>query len=251
MRNILGIVFIFISLAASSQTKLKVKNQPKYDYARLHFGFTVGINTMDFAITNSDNFLESNGDEGYIINNIYSIENNSNVGIHLGPISNLRLGNYFDLRLLITLSFGQRNLRYKVVKERDENGNPVEFKFHEMNIESTFLEFPLLLKYKSQRVNNHRWYVIGGVNTKFDLAAKKKIKDEEMPKIRLKGLDFYYEIGSGIDMYMPYFKFAIELKFAMGLRNLIIPINVPEYEQYTSSMKTIFSKMWVLSFHFE
>ena len=41
-----------------------------------------------------------------------------------------------------------------------------------VSIESIFLEAPLLVKYKSKRLNNHRPYVIGGVNYRFDMLGK-------------------------------------------------------------------------------
>jgi hypothetical protein len=116
-----------------------------------------------------------------------------------------------------------------------------------MKLASTFVEFPLLLKYKAKRINNYRPYVIAGINYKLDLASKKKIKEEEMPKIRLKQGDFAYEIGFGIDFYTTYFKFSPEIKFAVGTLNVMVPDNT----QYTSSIKYLKSNIFMLSFHFE
>ncbi len=44
-----------------------------------------------------------------------------------------------------------------------------------VRVESSFLEFPLLLKYKGDRLNNVRPYVIGGLNYRYDLAGSKGI----------------------------------------------------------------------------
>jgi len=79
------------------------------------------------------------------------------------------------------------------------------------------------------------------------LAAQKKIKEEEMPKIRLNKFDLAWEIGFGIDFYLPYFKFSPEIKYSCGLNNMIARDNT----QFTSSINRLSSNVWMLSFHFE
>ncbi len=244
MKKILFVALWFTALCVNAQQK-QVKNMPNYDKHPLHFGFSVGFNSMDFGLVHSADFLASNGDEGYKINEIYGIENYSHTGLNLGPISSFRLGNFFDFRFLINLSFGQRDLYYKVAQDTT-NGQP-QFYTHIMKMESTYIEFPLLIKYKARRLNNYRPYVIAGFNPKLDLAAKKKVKEIEMPKIRVKNFDVFYEIGSGVDFYLPYFKFSVELKYGQGLLNLLRP----DGTQYTKALDKIYSKMWIVSFHFE
>jgi hypothetical protein len=239
MKNYFIIILSAISFSVCAQEK-QVQNLPDYEFRLLHFGFTIGTNMMNFGITKADNFFSETE-----FNKIYSIEYQSNPGIILGPISNLHMGEYFDLRLLINLSFGQRNLKYLMVVDTTAS-NPI-LTTHTMKIASTYLEFPLLLKYKAVRLNNFRPYIIAGINNKIDLAAQKKIKDEEMPKIRLKNYDVAWEIGFGIDFYLPYFKFAPEIKYSRGLKNMIVNDNT----QFTSSIKRLNSNIWTLSFHFE
>ena len=240
MKQVLFVVLICLSLSSYAQIR-RVKNLPNYDKKQLHFGFTVGFNTMDFTLKNSDLF--------WGLDEVYGIENERSVGFHLGPVSNLRLGNYFDFRALIDLSFGQRTLLYKVAQ--DTIGGYPPFFTHKMEIESIFVEFPLQIKYKSVRINNYRPYIIAGINPKIDLAARREIKEEEMPKLRIQNTDLYYEIGFGVDYYLQYFKFSTEIKFAFGLRDLLIPIADPQYHEYSDALKSINSKMIVISFHFE
>ena len=250
MKKILFVILILVSINSFAQLKNKrLMNLPTYDNKWLHFGFTLGFNTMDFMIIHSDLYDEHQGsgdNKQFILDEIYAIENMRNPGLHLGPVTNMRVTKFMDLRLLVQLSFGQRNLRYRVAEYSDDNEFE-RFVTHEMKLETIFIEAPLLLKIKSKRVGNYRPYLIGGINPKLDLAAKKKVKPEEMPKIRLSNKDLYYELGFGIDYYMPYFKFATEIKFAMGLSNIL----KPDGTEYSTSIKTMFSKMWVISFHFE
>ncbi len=233
-------LFLFFYNALSAQKFDKVRNLRFYDQKKIHFGFTVGLNTSDFYIRNSDNFFDTTQ-----IKEVYGIENYQQPGFHLGPISNLRLGKYFDLRLLLNLTFIQRDLHYTVLKE-NQYGEEY-FDTHVMKLSSTFLSMPLLLKYKAERLNNYRWYVIAGIDPTLDLAAKKKIPEEAMPMIRLEQPDVYGEIGAGIDFYLPYFKFSPELKMGIGLNNMAVPDNT----EYTGAMKYLKSKIFMLSFHFE
>ena len=239
MRTYFIFLLIFVPLLLSAQER-KQQNLTDYEHKRLHFGFTVGTNIMNFDITKDDFFFSET-----VFNQVYSIENQSIPGFMLGPVSNFHLGEYFDLRLLINLSFGQRNLKYLIVEDTAAQ-NP-KLVTHTMKLASTYLEFPLLIKYKAQRLDNFRPYIIAGVNPKIDLAAQKKIKEEEMPKIRLSRYDLAWEIGLGLDFYLPYFKFSPEIKFSRGLNNMVVRDNT----QFTSSIKHMNSNIWTLSFHFE
>lgn len=238
--TIVTLILLFGIVPVFAQKWNNVQNLKFHDQKKLHFGFTIGLNTSDFYIRNSDAFFDT-----AVINEVYSIENSQAPGFHLGPISNLRLGKYLDLRLLINLSFTQRNLEY--IRLRENQYGEEYFTSHTMKLSSTFFELPLLLKYKSKRINNYRMYLIGGINPRIDLAAKKKIPEELMPIIRLEQPDIYGEFGSGIDFYLPYFKFSTEIKMGVGLKNMAVPDNT----EFTGAMKYIKSKIFMISFHFE
>jgi hypothetical protein len=239
MRKLTTLFLIFCSLSIWAQ-KQQLQNLPQLDKKWLHFGFTVGTNIMDFTIDKADNFFSLTQ-----YNQVYAIENKPNVGFHLGPISNLRISDYFHLRLLIDLSFGQRDLTYWLVADTAA-AVPVITK-HVMKLSSTYIEFPLLLKYKAMRVNNVSPYLLTGINPKIDLAAQKKIDENEMPKIKLNRFDVAYEVGCGIDFYLPYFRFSTEIKYSVGLKNAI----VYDGTQYSDAIKRMNSRMWMISFHFE
>jgi len=232
LKKFLLIIFCFFSLNSFAQ-KPKVKNNPEYDYKRLHFGFTLGLNIMDFKVYHSG--------ENYNIDSLYVDVSQLTPGFHIQIVSNLRVSEYFDLRFLPGISFGQRYLQYI------HNSAIIS----EMRMESSFLEFPLLLKYKSKRLNNFRPYLIGGFNGRIDMAARKEYDEREGIHIQLKPFDLYYEVGFGIDFYLPYFKFSIELKAAFGMRNVLVPDADPAEPQYTTSIDRLNSTLVLLSFNFE
>ncbi len=244
MKKLFLLYFLLLSVLAFSQEQ-KLKNLPNFDRKWLHFGFTVGLSIFDASMLLSDEFLQTDASGEYTINHVYGIENTPSPGFHLGPIINLRLNEHSDLRALLDLSFGQRTLKYSLLDTI--NTSERAYNEHVMKIESIFLELPIQYKYKAKRLNNIRPYVIFGVTTKWDMAANKKIKDEDRPMIRFKPFDVFWEAGMGVDFYLPYFKFSSELKYQVGLLNIVKYDNT----QYTNALSKINSRMFVLSFHFE
>jgi hypothetical protein len=225
------VLFVLFSATVSAQLP-KVKNLPTYDDKVLHFGFTLGLNTMDFSIQRS-----MLGVQHDTIADVSRIE----PGFHVLIVSDLRLGEYFDLRFQPGISFGQRNLNFM------HDGKSI----NEMKVESNFLDFPLLLKYKAKRLNNFRPYLLGGFSVRYDMAAKKGYDEQTDVYIRLKPMDFYYELGGGADFYLPYFKFSMELKLAIGMRDVLVHDPAPNHEIFVNSIDRLTSNLVMLSFHFE
>ncbi len=216
-----------------SGQKQKPKNKSWYDDKLLHFGFSLGFNTMDFDITPSQSYLS--------VDSLYPEVSRLNPGINIQIVTNLHPFRYFDIRFLPGVSFGQRNIRYYK--------NQVLIN-EQQKLESSFIEFPLLLKYKGDRLNNVRPYVVSGLNFRYDLAAKKEYDEEKPIFVRLKKPDLYYEVGAGLDFYLIYFKLSVELKMSTGLFNVLVddPATDPRYQNAIDKMK---SQMWIIAFHFE
>jgi hypothetical protein len=214
--------------------KAKPKNDSNYDERLLHFGFSMGLNTMDF------NAKMNPSDTNNWTAEVVSLK----PGINIQIVTDYRPTTYLDVRFLPGVSFGQRNLNFY-----DEDGVLVNDK---QQLESSFLEFPLLIKAKGMRLNNSRPYLIGGVNFRYDLAAKNEYDEQSEVYMRLRKADLYYEVGAGIDFYLPYFKLTIEAKMSNGLRDVLVHDEPhPEHPQYVNSIESLKSQMWVLSFHFE
>lgn len=217
-----------------SGQKQKPKNKSWYDDKLLHFGFSLGFNTMDFDITPSQSYLS--------VDSLYPEVSRLNPGINIQIVTNLHPFRYFDIRFLPGVSFGQRNIRYYK--------NQVLIN-EQQKLESSFIEFPLLLKYKGDRLNNVRPYLVGGLNYRYDLAGKKEFDEEKPIYIRVRRSDLYYEMGAGLDFYLTYFKFSVELKMSNGLRNIIVNDAYSGHEQFRNAIEKMKSQIWVLAFHFE
>lgn len=230
---ILLIVFVCPTFFAQAQKKPRIENLPKYDIRPYHFGFLLGVNKMDFVIKNSAQIDTANP--------IMTIKSDPQFGFNIGIVSDLKLGSHFDLRFIPGLSFGERRLEYNL---RNDSGIVTALK----KIESTFIDFPLVLKYKSARLTNTRAYVISGIKYSIDLASQAGKKDQNNNDlVKLKRNDWSTEFGVGFDFYLEYFKFSVEIKMAYGIRDLLVRDDTP----YTSSINRLNSKITLISFLFE
>ncbi len=236
MKKVVSIVyFVFFFSALFAQDEITL-NYQGVDHKKIHFGFTVGFNTMDFDI--SPSMQPYGADSAVLVPEI----NNLVPGFHVGIISDLRLSDNWNLRFLPGISLGQRKILFY-----DANQNVVS----EMKIESTFIDLPLSLKYKAVRINNTRPYLIGGINIRNDMARNKEFNENEEIYIKLTPFDIYYEIGVGIDFYLAYFKFSTEVKYSVGNLNVISSQAYEDYPEFANSIDKMKSRMFMISLHFE
>ena len=115
-------------------------------------------------------------------------------------------------------------------------------------VESVYGELPFELKYKAKRYTNFRPYLIAGGSIGRDIASLFKNKNNSDESIiRLNPIDLRYTGGVGFDFFLPYVKFAIELKMSFGLLDL----RVNDEDLYTRSTTDLKSRTFMLSFTFE
>ncbi|MDQ2178219.1 porin family protein [Marinifilum sp. D714] len=232
-RLLLILLCLSLFSSAFSQSRYKpesILNYQKVDQKWLHFGFTLAVNNMDFALYNSG------------VNDARAEQVVFSPGFSVGIVSDLRLHENWSLRFLPGLEFGERTIKYSNLPQED------------VTVESVLVNLPLMLKYRAKRLNNYRPYLIGGASYKIDVQSQDALDPENNMLIRLNSTDVYLELGAGIDFYLPYFKLATELKFAIGLRDIInhsYDIENPGYEAYTDAIRGMNSKIVTLSFHFE
>lgn len=235
-----------------------ILNYQKIDHKPFHFGYTLGLNTMDFGIYPSE---ASASPDGTRIDTFPEI-NRLSPGIDIAIVTNFRITEYLDLRLLPGISLGQRNLNYysSDVSQDPSNGTPGNpgaadssalTKESPMNIGSTFINVPVALRYEAKRYRNIRPYIIGGVNFRWDMARNKDFNISEGIFVKLKPFDVYLEGGMGMDFYLPYFKLSVELKLSVGTLNVLDPAKNDQKPGYVSSLDKLKSRMVSLSFHFE
>ncbi len=179
---------------------------------KFYVGFMLGLNTMNLGI-NTVNDIGSYGFD--------NISSQRGYGFSFGLVSNLRLSNSFDLRLIPTISFSDRGIKYSLIGEQSG--------YLSQDLEVTFVEFPLLLKYTFDSGNIRKPYLLAGINYAHDLASiELGVGDEIL--VRTKRNDVFGELGIGLERPLTYFVFGLELKASMGLINLKVPGELdPDY----------------------
>ena len=274
MKNILKFLLCLSIIICVTPNSLKAQkkgplNLPFYDNEPYHYGFILGYNQMLLSINYIDDYknvihpsteLPSNdvlpGTNDIFLGSdfkVYDINPQMTHGFTVGIVGNLRLANHFDLRLIPSLSFGERKIIYQIMSlqkdlvsdEITEVPRSITSTTH-----STFVEFPLQVKFRSKRFYNSAAYIIAGANYKIDMASQKKNYDADSgrPKtLSVNRHDIAAEVGAGFDFYTGYFKMGIELKMSYGLLNVARNDNY----MFTNSFDSLKNKTFQLSFTFE
>ena len=132
---------------------------------------------------------------------VYSVEADWSPGFSLGFIVNYRITDLLDFRLTPKVAFYEHKLRYRYTDE-----TPTEEKL----VETTMVELPILLKYKSERRGNIRMYMVGGVKPALEASGKKQVENRSS-SLGVTGTNLSLEAGFGFDLYYPLFKFSPEV----------------------------------------
>lgn len=151
---------------------------------------------------------------------------------------NVHLKPRWDLRFVLNFSLTQRNLDFT---HRD--GSVVSHQ-----VSSAYFGMPVLLKHKSVRHGNWRFYTIGGFEYARDFESNQGgAQDFRSPEVAFVRNNFYYSYGAGFDLYYKMFKLSPELRVASGLHNVLAENPDP----YTALFSGIRNRMIWLSFFFE
>jgi Outer membrane protein beta-barrel domain len=223
------ISIIFGSSLAAQRTDKFSKNYLEYANRQYYFGITLGYNMSNFNIVRGNKF--SVGDS------LVYVSSPMSSGFNLGMIANLKMGEYFDLRFLPTLSFAERSLMFT-----GKEGTIVP-----KRLESVFIEFPFHFRYKSALYHDMRFLVVAGAKYTFDLSAGSKGRNASQ-QIKMAGTDFALEWGMGVQIFFPYFIFTPEVKFSHGIPNSLI------YQRdliFSSVLERASSQSITISLHFE
>lgn len=221
--------------ALEIETVRGVPNLPTFDKRPVHFGFLLGMNFLDYHVYNTGLRTFENGGMARFAE-VTALD----PGLVLGIVTDFRLCENLNFRVLPGISFGQRNLLFV-----DENGNMVGDA--PVKIKSTFVECPFLLKYGAKRLHNVRPFVVGGATPRYDLAKDKQ------EHLRTRSLDLYANAGAGMDFYLTYFRFSVELRCDFGLTNIYDTRLSEDIEDipYQQALRRLKSRWWGIVFYFE
>lgn len=188
-----------------------VQNLPAYDDRWFHPGMYVSVSASRFGIEQSDY---------YIARKWVTANSISSPSLGVGFIGDARLGgpgSPFILRFAPGVNFLTRKVEFR------PSGYPAADSIVTQEVTSTVVQFPLLLKYQSDRRRNSRMYMIAGLSPV--LTASNRRNDPLRNVLQAVGSDLTLEYGVGLELFYPLFKLAPELRFSHGLKNLLVPHN--------------------------
>jgi hypothetical protein len=258
------LLYILLTVGAinlTAQRLLVPQNLPAYDNKIWHFGFTLGTDFQNCRISNNStdvwgfpNLKPPTPVYGGTIQSqyFYSEVPHLSTGFQVGIITSRRIGKYFNLRIIPTLTLGQKDIKSRMFVTEDNSENepityPTDLEPEHTTIKSTYISCPILVKYKAIRIRNIKPYLVAGTTLRYDLATS---FDEP---ITLKKFDTLLEFGLGTDFYMASFRLGVEVRFGIGLMNLLEterPNNEPK-PYITASMDALKSKSFTVAINFE
>jgi len=194
------------------------------DQKDLSFGFTFAYVNNYFKIEKKTDwrnaFYDPQNGNSLVTPPLNSISSANAPGFAVGFLTRYRLTEHLEVRfspLLVfagrTASYGYADTSYNVTK----------------SIATTTIDFPLLLKIKSDRIDDYRGYIIAGLKYSYALGANKPDPDDALVDKTLKNVSGYssYEVGIGMDIYFEYFKLSPEIKLSNSFGNILYPENTP------------------------
>lgn len=246
--RILSFVCLAIaSLQATAQDRT-VQNRPYTDLRTFHFGVLVGTHLQDLELLNGGpTVIDVEDGRGPVERTVSVDQDRWDAGFTVGVLGELRLNQTFQLRIAPAMYFGTRHLTFRNITDVNAQGEPT---IQTQDLKTAYVSFAFDLIAAAPRFNNHRPYVIGGINPMINLSGK------DNDYIKLKRSDVFLEVGVGCDFYLPFFKLRPELKFMYGLSNCLDTKHAKQVRDknmliYTNAVTEAHSKMIALTFYFE
>ena len=210
------------------------KNLAAFDTKKYHFGFAISGNRSDFnlALTPDYSFSDS----------LQSIINQPQAGFDLGLVASWDATKNLHVRFIPGLSFQDRSLEYRF---EEDGGTDLKVR----RTESVYLNFPLLLKLRTDRVGNYAAYALVGAKFSRDMQSQEETNQQLASDfiLRLESGNSSIDLGAGVDIFLPFFKFSIEGKFELGNRNILIQ----DDSRYSAPLQSLKTRSFILSLCFE
>lgn len=172
----------------------------------LSWGYFLGFNSYDFKFEYEQNL------EDILIENSF--------GFQVGLTGDMRINNHLNLRFEPGVYFTSRTLMYDEGYFAGQGFTPSDLI---RETKSTYIHLPLLLKFSTNRINNIRPFIVGGVSTALNLASNEENpSDNSGGQFRMTTNNYFYEIGFGIDLYLLYFKFTPSIRGVFAINDEVV-----------------------------
>jgi hypothetical protein len=227
--------FGFVTITFQAQNE-KILNLPSFDKPTFHYGFYLGLNSNGYKVAykpSTFNGLEIDPE----------IEVSSSAGFNVGLIADLRLHKNVNLRFEPGLMSNTKTLRFKHISGAADNITTRE-------VGATYLHLPIILKLSTNRLNNIRPYVLGGLSYDYNFSSNENNPDDNFSgEFRTTSSNIMYELGIGVDIYLSYFKFSPSIRGVYAVNNEVVYDN--KSSQWTNPIDYLGTRGVFLHFSFE
>jgi hypothetical protein len=233
MKKLIALVLIFFALNTNAQnskgifSKDPIINLENWQKHKVYFGFFLGLNSYNYKIE-----YKTVGP---------NIQADNSMGFNVGLVTNVRLQEYLDLRFEPGLYYSSKVLHYPNFASQNDATRQVN---------GTYINFPLLLKFSSLRTGNVRPYLLGGASANLNLSSNAKSTDDNLEqRFRVKSWTTNYELGFGIDIFSEYFIFSPSIRGSFGISDELIRDKDPN-SPWTGDIESMKSRAVLINFTF-
>lgn len=234
MKKIVVLLLLVLSIKGNAQFKKSmfakdpIINLENFQKSRVYYGYFLGFNSFDFKLDYQNPVLDD-------------ILVKKTTGFNVGIVGDIKLQEYINLRFEPGLYYTKRDLYFPGFTRNTDA-------LREVN--STYIHFPLLVKFSSLRTGNIRPYLVGGVSATLNLSSNSKSIDDNLAqKFRVKPWTTNYEVGFGIDLFSEYFIFSPSIRGVFGLNDELIRDNDPN-SPWTGNIQSLKTRAILINFTF-
>jgi len=193
------------------------------DQTDLSFGFTFSYVSSYYKIIKKPDWRNPYFDPGvnrYITDSVKGIISKPTAGFAIGFITRYRFTDNIEARITPSLVFADRSLYYTY----DTPSQDVT-----KSIQTTTVDFPLEVKLKSDRIQDFRAYLLGGIKYSQAIGRGQVQTSIDPLERNVKNVSGFgsWEAGIGCDIYFEFFKLSPEIKLSNSFGNVLLPDNEP------------------------
>ncbi|TRX67722.1 type IX secretion/gliding motility protein PorT/SprT [Flammeovirga kamogawensis] len=214
---LLSIGFMSKSHAQQKGKTSTIYNLSNFDKKKLHYGFQIGLVSTPTGVKMNEKAI--NYDNSGQPQDLLTVNPENTMSFLLGFLLNVNLSkdNHWALRFSPNVTFYARNFTSEITFKDD--GSEIDVRDLDQLQSNTTLDFPILLKYQSDRRKNHRLYLLGGFTPSYTVAIKQDSPTEEF-YINMKKFNMSFTWGFGMHIYNKMFCLSPEIRISHGLLNV-------------------------------
>lgn len=244
-----GLLLALATLPAPAQQRFQrwgggVDDEP------LHFGFSFHYIEADYKIVLKREWQKpyEDANSSFRADSLYGVYSPFQGGVGLGLLADLKLKENTNLRFAPSLVFSNKTVNYRYTPTAVNNHD------RELSalVRASYIDLPLLLKFKSDRKGNYRGYLIGGGKYSINVVSGKRYDDSSYGPLekllKTKPGYFSYEAGIGFDLYFDFFKMSPEVRWVQSIGNLL---DAREPNMYNHPIDRLTLRNFQISLFFE